>query len=80
MPSASNAVAVRLTVPPTTTEAVAGEICTDATEAETTDSVTAVERPLLDAVIVAEPALTPVTKPLDETCATLVFPDDQVIA
>ena len=79
-PSASSAVALNVTEPPTTTDAVVGETCTAATAAETTDSGTVADRPLLVAVIVVEPALIAVTRPVAEIWAIVEFEEDQLMA
>jgi hypothetical protein len=79
-PSASSAVALNVTDPPTTTDAVDGETCTEATTAETTDSGTVAVRPLLVAEIVVEPALIAVTSPVEEICAMVEFAEDQTMA
>ena len=79
---ASYAVAVSCTVCPTVTLGVAGETLTDATGAST--AVTVAEAvplfPSLVAVIVAEPAATPVTTPLEDTVAMPVLELDHVTA
>jgi hypothetical protein len=79
-PFASYVVAVSCTVCPTLTLGVEGETLTEATG--TVTAVTLTEAvplfPSLVAVIVAEPAATPVTTPLDETVATPVLELDHV--
>src|SRR5687768_7229084 len=80
LPSASRALAVRVTPPlPITRDTVDGEIWTEATAAETTVSTTEADRPLLDAEIVVEPALRPETSPPDETDAMVWLPEVQLI-
>jgi hypothetical protein len=79
-PFASSVVAVSCTVCPTLTLGVDGETLTDATG--TVTAVTLTEAvplfPSLVAVIVAEPAATPVTTPLDDTVAIPVLEVDHV--
>src|SRR2546422_4363518 len=58
--------------------AVAGEIATEATGTVVTVSAAVLLLPSLVAVIVAEPGVTPATRPLPLTVATLVLPLDQV--
>src|SRR5439155_13297291 len=78
LPFASFGVAASCTVCPTDTLADVGLTATDATG--TLDTVTAAVPlfPSLAAVIVAAPALTPVTIPLADTVATPLLPLDQV--
>src|SRR5205809_908412 len=74
LPAESFGVAVSCTVCPTRMLAVAGETATEATEATRTDVTVTVALPALlslVAVIVAEPAVTLVTRPLPLTVATL---------
>jgi hypothetical protein len=80
-PLASFVVAVSCTVCPTFTLAVGGETLTVATGTTAAATVTA-DVPLfpsLVAVIVAEPAATPETRPVDDTVAIDVLELDQVI-
>jgi hypothetical protein len=77
---ASYAVAVSCTVRPTVTLGVAGETLTDATGTAETVRLAVPLFPSLVAVIVAEPAATPVTTPLDETVAMPVLELDHVTA
>src|SRR5438093_1119130 len=73
LPFASLRVAVSWTVWPVGTEAVAGLTVTDATGTVLTVIVAVPPCPSLVAVIVAEPAVTPVTSPLPLTVATAVL-------
>jgi hypothetical protein len=77
---ASRVVAVSCVVCPTVTLAVVGATLTDATGTGVTVTLDVPLFPSLVAVIVAEPAATPVTTPLDETVAMLVLELDQVTA
>src|SRR5207248_3579702 len=72
-PAESFGVAVSCTVCPTVRLAVAGEIATEATGTVVTVSAAVLLLPSLVAVIVAEPAVTPATRPLPLTVATLVL-------
>src|SRR5436309_2540846 len=78
LPAASFGVALSCVVAPTKTFAVAGLTVTEATG--TLDTVTAAVPlcPSLVAVIVAAPAATPVTSPVEDTVATAGVPDAQV--
>src|SRR3989475_12895183 len=58
--------------------AVAGETATEATGTIVTVIVAVLLLPSLVAVIVAEPGVTPATRPLPLTVATLVLPLDHV--
>src|SRR5437867_3883402 len=73
LPLASFAVAVSSTVWPTCSDAVAGLTVTDATGTVLTVIVALPLCPSLVAVIVAAPAVTPVTTPLPLTVATAVL-------
>src|SRR5439155_758998 len=73
LPAESFGVAVSCTVCPTVRFAVAGEIATEATGTVVTVSAAVLLLPSLVAVIVAEPAVTPATRPLPLTVATLVL-------
>src|SRR5437016_2688002 len=76
-PAESFGVAVSWTVCPTVRLAVAGATATEATEATRTDvtvSAAVLLLPSLVAVIVAEPAVTPATRPLPLMVATLGLP------
>jgi hypothetical protein len=77
---ASRVVAVSCVVCPTLTLAEAGATLTDATGTSVTVTVAVPLFPSLVAVIVAEPAATPVTTPLDETVAIPVLELDHVTA
>src|SRR2546427_8198669 len=79
LPLASWGVAVSCTVWPTCTDAVAGLTVTDATGTVLTVIVAVPLCPSEVAVIVAEPAATPVTSPLALTVATAGLPLDQAI-
>src|SRR6266516_4028233 len=79
LPFASFGVAVSCIVWPTCTDAVAGVTVTDATGTVLTVIVAVPLCPSEVAVIVAEPAATPVTSPLALTVATAVLPLDQLI-
>src|SRR5437667_324809 len=72
-PFASFGVAASCTVWPACTDAVAGLTVTDATGTVLTVIVAVPPCPSLVAVIVAEPAVTPVTSPLPLTVATAVL-------
>src|SRR6059058_3980231 len=76
-PLASFGVAASCTVPPTATLADAGVTVTDATTAFTVTAADPVF-PSLAAVTVAVPALTPVTRPVADTVATLGVPEVHV--
>src|SRR5439155_531641 len=78
LPAASLVTALSCVVAPTKTFAVAGLTVTEATG--TLDTVTAAVPlcPSLVAVIVAAPAATPVTSPVEDTVATAGVPDAQV--
>src|SRR5205809_789245 len=83
LPFASLRVAVSWTVWPVGTEAGAGVTVTEATGAGAGAVTVMAEGPLLPslvAVIVAEPAVTPVTSPLPPTVATALFLLAQVTA
>src|SRR5439155_1710850 len=73
LPLASFGVAVSCTVWPTCTDAVLGLTVTDATGTVLTVTVAVPLCPSLVAVIVAAPAVTPVTSPLALTIATAVL-------
>src|SRR5213080_2092251 len=77
-PFASFGVAASCTVWPACTDAVAGLTVTDATGTVLTVIVAVPPCPSLVAVIVAEPAVTPVTSPLPLTVATAGLLLDQV--
>jgi hypothetical protein len=77
---ASRVVAVSCTVRPTATLGVAGATLTDATGTGVTVTLAVPLFPSLVAVIVAEPAATPVTTPLEETVAIPVLELDHVTA
>src|SRR5438067_581868 len=72
-PAESFGVAVSCTVCPTVRLVVAGEIATEATGTVVTVSVAVLLLPSLVAVIIAEPGVTPATRPLPLTVATLVL-------
>src|SRR5207249_4195137 len=72
-PFASFGVAASCTVWPACTDAVAGLTVTDATSTVLTVIVAVPPCPSLVAVIIAEPAVTPVTSPLPLTVATAVL-------
>src|SRR5438067_824173 len=74
LPAESFGVAVSCTVCPTVRLVVAGEIATEATGTVVTVSAAVLLLPSLVAVIVAEPAVTPATRPLPLTVATLGLP------
>jgi len=74
LPFASFGVAVSWTVLPSFTDADAGATVTEATGTFETVTLAVPLCPSLVAVIVAEPAATPVTRPLLVTLATLVLP------
>src|SRR5881397_1854530 len=76
-PLASFGVAASCTVPPTATLADAGVTVTDATTAFTVMAADPV-LPSLVAVTVAGPALTPVTRPVVDTVATVGVPEVHV--
>jgi hypothetical protein len=80
LPLASFKVAVSCTVWPACTLAEAGVTVTEATGAPATVIVAVPLWPSLVAVMVADPAATPVTSPLVLTVATFVLLDDQLIA
>ena len=73
LPLASFAVAVRPELWPAVNDSDVGETVTDATAACATVTVIVADTPPIVTVIVADPAATAVTTPLDETVATLVF-------
>src|SRR6184192_1602847 len=73
LPAASFRVVVSCTVAPTSTTAVAGLTVTDATETIATVTLAVPLCPSLVAVIVADPAATPVTSPAADTVAIAVF-------
>src|SRR5439155_1472914 len=73
-PAESLGVAASCSVCPTVRLAVAGEIATEATGTVVTVSAAVLLLPSLVAVIVAEPAVTPATRPLPLTVATLGLP------
>src|SRR5207253_1195934 len=73
-PAESFGVAVSCTVCPTVRLIVAGEIATEATGTVVTVSAAVLLLPSLVAVIVAEPAVTPATRPLPLMVATLGLP------
>src|SRR5438876_4297033 len=73
-PAESFGVAVSCTVCPTVRLVVAGEIATEATGTVVTVSAAVLLLPSLVAVIVAEPAVTPATRPLPLMVATLGLP------
>jgi hypothetical protein len=77
-------VAVRGVVAPATTEAEVGATVTVVTTGVTGTAVTVIaevpEIPAVAAEIVAEPAATPLTTPLEFTVAAAVLLDDHVIA
>src|SRR5437867_9867631 len=77
-PAESFGVAVSCTVCPTRILAVAGETATDATGTSVTVSAAVLLLPSLVAVIVADPGVTPATRPLPLIVATLVLPLDHV--
>src|SRR2546426_1988138 len=79
VPFASFGVAVSCTVWFTETLADAGLTLTDATGATVTVMFDVPLLPSLVAVMIAEPAVTPVTRPLPSTVATLVVPLTQLI-
>src|SRR5439155_601034 len=72
LPLASFSVTLSCTVPLAGTIVVAGETATEATGASVTVTVALPVLPSLVAVIVADPAVPPVTRPLVLTVATLV--------
>src|SRR5436190_1469154 len=78
LPFASFGVAVSCTVLPSFTEAGAGVTVTDATGTVVTVMPAVPLCPSLVAVIVAEPATTPVTSPLELTAAPVLLLLDQV--
>src|SRR5438093_7333578 len=73
LPAASFRVVVSCTVAPTSMSAVAGLTVTDATETIATVTLAVPLCPSLVAVIVADPAATPVTSPAADTVAIAVF-------
>src|SRR5881396_2947873 len=73
LPAASFRVVVSCTVAPTSTTAVAGLTVTDATGTIATVTLAVPLFPSLVAVIVADPAATPVTSPAADTVAIAVF-------
>src|SRR6266480_2356271 len=80
VPFASLGVAVSCTVLPTATPAVAGATVTDATGTGVTVMAAVPLWPSLVAVMVTDPAVTPVTSPLPLTVAMLLLLDDQLMA
>jgi hypothetical protein len=80
LPPASRVVAVAVTDWPSPTLVALNETLTDATLAWTTVMFAVTVLPEADAVICAVPGETAVTNPLDETVATAVFDEAQVIA
>ena len=70
LPAASSGVAVSCTVAPTSTTAVTGLTVTEAAGTRVTVTAAPPILPSLVAVIVADPAATPVPRPLAETVAT----------
>ena len=73
LPTASLAVAVRVTVSPTDVKVlVFGDSVTVEAVCDTVTEVVAVNEPNV-AVIVAEPSATEVTRPVDDTVATVSF-------
>jgi hypothetical protein len=70
LPLASFGVAVNCTVCPTWRLAVAGLTATEVTDTGVTMTAELPVRPPLEPVIVADPAVTPVTRPLELTVAT----------
>src|SRR5436309_455316 len=79
LPAASFRVVVSCTVAPTSTTAVAGLTVTDATGTIATVTLAVPLFPSLVAVIVADPAATPVTSPAADTVAIAVFELVQLI-
>jgi hypothetical protein len=80
LPVESLLVAVSWTVAPARMLAVAGLTVTDATGTRATATLAVPLLPSLVAVIVAEPAVAPVTSPLALTSATVVSLDTQLTA
>src|SRR5207249_1278841 len=78
LPLASLRVAVSCTVPPTYMLGAVGLTVTDATGTIATVTPAVPLCPSLIAVIVAAPAATPVTSPVEDTVATAGVPDAQV--
>src|SRR6266487_398877 len=78
-PAESLSVAVSCAVPPTWSVTVDGLTVTEATGARVTVIVAVLLFPSLVARIVAVPALSPVTSPLEFTVATAAESEDQVI-
>src|SRR4051812_2556645 len=79
-PRESNTVAVRRNEPPTSTVVIAGVTSTRLTDGASTTIAAVPLRPSLDAVIVADPADTAATIPVDVTVATSGRFDDHVTA
>jgi hypothetical protein len=79
-PLASLRVADACVLCPATRVALESETTTDATGTSVTVATVELDWPPLVAVIVAEPATRPLTRPADETVATVVLLDDHVIA
>ena len=74
LPAASRIVAVNVTVSPTPMDAALGATVTKATGGGVTVMAAVPDFPSLVAVIVADPAATPVTNPVPETLATASLP------
>ena len=79
-PLASFAVAVRPELCPAVNDNDVGDTVTDATDACATVTLAVACTPPIVTVTVADPEPTAVTRPLDETVATLVFELLQVAA
>jgi len=79
-PVESRTVAVSCAVLPTTTDAVVGEILSDAAGTEVTETGADVVRPSADAVMVVVPTVTPLNIPAEVTGAIAVLPLDQLTA
>src|SRR5579862_7188401 len=73
LPLASFAVAVRPVLWPAVSDTVVGEIVTDATAALATVTLVVADTPPMVTVMVADPEAAAVTRPFDDTVATLVF-------
>src|SRR5947199_83486 len=80
LPAASLVTAESCWMPPAVMVAAAGVTATDATGTSVTVAVAVALFPSLMAVMVAEPAATPVTRPVEETVAVAGALDVQVIA
>src|SRR5438309_10562189 len=80
LPAASVRIAASCTLAPTSTTALAGLTVTEATGTRLTVTAAPPVFPSLAAVIVADPAAAPVTRPLAETVATALLLDAQVIS